>query len=102
MIQDRELDLRFSRATLWEVAIETSLGKPGFDIDPKRLHSALVDEGFAEVAITVEHIARVTALPLLHGDPFDRMLVALAAAEGLTLLTADAALKRYGRFVRVV
>jgi PIN domain nuclease of toxin-antitoxin system len=44
----------------------------------------------------------VATLPLLHGDPFDRMLVAQAAVEGLTLLTADAALKRYGRFVRAV
>jgi PIN domain nuclease of toxin-antitoxin system len=102
MIQDRAVDLRFSHATLWEVAIKTSLGKPGFDIDPKRLHGILVAEGFAELAIAIEHIAWVASLPLLHGDPFDRMLVAQAAIEGLTLLTADAALKRYGRFVRAV
>ena len=102
IIQDRESSLRFSHATLWEVAIKTSLGKRGFDIDPKNLHGILVAEGLAELAITIEHIACVAALPLLDGDPFDRMIVAQAQAERLTLLTADAALKRYGQFVRVV
>jgi PIN domain nuclease of toxin-antitoxin system len=100
LILDRLVALRFSCATLWEVAIKTALRKPGFDVDPTKLRDSLVAEGFVELPITVEHIARLTTLPLLHGDPFDRMLVAQAAVEGLTLLTADAALKRYGRFVR--
>jgi PIN domain nuclease of toxin-antitoxin system len=52
--------------------------------------------------IVAAHIARVAALPWVHRDPFDRMLVAQALEEGLTLLTADTTLKRYGRFVEVV
>jgi PIN domain nuclease of toxin-antitoxin system len=102
VLVDRELALKFSHATLWEVAIKTALRKPGFDIDPKQLHSVLAGEGFEELPIAVDHIAAVAGLPPLHGDPFDRMLVAQAAVEGLTLLTADAALKRYGRFVRAL
>jgi len=102
LILDRGVALRFSYATLWEVAIKTALHKPGFDVDPTKLRDSLVAEGFVELPIMVEHIARLTTLPLLHGDPFDRMLVAQAAVDGLTLLTADVALKAYGRFVRVV
>lgn len=101
LILDRVVALRFSYATLWEVAIKTALRKPGFDVDPMKLRDSLVAEGFVELPITVEHIARLTTLPLLYGDLFDRMLVAQAAVEGLTLLTADAALKGYGRFVRL-
>jgi PIN domain nuclease of toxin-antitoxin system len=59
-------------------------------------------EGFAELGIQAPHIVRVAALPWLHRDPFDRLLVAQAIEERLTLLTADATLKGYGRFVRVV
>jgi PIN domain nuclease of toxin-antitoxin system len=102
LLRSREAPLAFSLATLWEVAIKTSLGRPGFAVDPQRLHRALVAEGFVELAIQPAHIVRVASLPWLHRDPFDRLLVAQAIEERLTLLTADAALKAYGRMVRVV
>jgi PIN domain nuclease of toxin-antitoxin system len=102
LLRSRAAPLAFSHATLWEVAIKTSLGRPGFSVDPQRLHQALLAEGFAELPIQAPHIVRVAALPWLHRDPFDRLLVAQAMQERLTLLTADATLKRYGRFVRVV
>ena len=102
LLRSREEPLAFSMATLWEVAIKTSLGKPGFSVDPLRLYQALLAEGFTELAIAAPHIARVASLPWVHRDPFDRLLVAQAIEERLTLLTADATLKGYGRFVRVV
>jgi len=102
LLMSREVPLAFSLATLWEVAIKTSLGRPGFSVDPALLHRALLDEGFVELAIKAPHVLRVATLPWVHRDPFDRLLVAQAIEEGLTLLTADATLKRYGRFVKPV
>ena len=101
-LQSREPPLAFSHASLWEVAIKTSLGRPGFSVDSRLLHEALVAEGFIELPVAPAHIARVAGLPWIHRDPFDRMLVAQAMEEGVTLLTADATLKGYGRFVKAV
>ncbi len=102
LLSSREVSLAFSLATLWEVAVKTSLGRPDLSVDPGLLYRALLDEGFVEMPITAAHIARVASLPWVHRDPYDRLLVAQALEEGLTLLTADAVLKRYGRFVQVV
>ena len=102
VLQSRDLPLAFSLASLWEVAIKTSLGRPGFAVDPGLLHRALLTEGLVELPITAPHLARVATLPWVHRDPFDRLLVAQALEEGLTLLTVDATLKRYGRFVKRV
>lgn len=102
LLRSREVPLAFSLATLWEVAIKTSLGRSGFAVDPLKLHRALLAEGFIELPIQALHIARVASLPWVHRDPFDRLLVAQAIVERLTLLTADTTLKRYGRFVRLV
>jgi PIN domain nuclease of toxin-antitoxin system len=102
LIRSRDVPAFFSLASLWEVAIKSSLGRPDFTADTAELHGALLDEGFTEVAITSQHISRVATLPWLHSDPFDRMLVAQALEQSLTLLTADAVLKGYGRCVRVV
>ena len=102
ILQSRETPLLFSLATVWEVAIKTSLGRPDFSVDPGLLHRALVAEGFVELPINAAHLIRVATLPWVHRDPFDRLLVAQAMEDKLTLLTADATLKRYGRFVRLV
>ncbi len=101
-LRSREVALAFSLASLWEVAIKTSLARPGFSVDAKMLHGALLAEGFLELPMQVAHMARVAALPWVHRDPFDRMLVAQAMEERLTLLTSDATLKGYGGFVKVV
>lgn len=102
ILQSRESPLVFSLVTLWEVALKTSLGRPDFSVDPGLLHRALLAEGFVELPITAPHLIRVATLPWVHRDPFDRLLVAQAMEDGLSLLTADATLKRYGRFVTVV
>lgn len=101
-LEDPTAPLAFSLASIWEVAIKTSLSRPDFSVDPALLHRSLLSEGFAEVPILAPHLIRVARLPWLHRDPFDRLLVAQALEDGLTLLTSDAHLKGYGRFVKVV
>lgn len=101
-LRSRELPLAFSHASLWEVAIKTSLARPGFAVDSRLLHATLLSEGFIELPIAAAHISRVAELPWIHRDPFDRMLVAQALQDKLTLLTADATLKAYGRCVKLV
>ncbi len=101
LIESRVQALAFSDATLWEVAIKTSLGREGFHVDAAALRSGLLAEGLTEVPIRPEHLFAVARLPWHHRDPFDRLLVAQAGVEKVTLLSADAALKAYGRCVRV-
>jgi PIN domain nuclease of toxin-antitoxin system len=102
LIESRTQPVAFSDASLWEVAIKSSLGRPGFAVDASALRKGLLAAGFDELSIRAEHVLAVAGLPWLHRDPFDRLLVAQAAVEGWTLLTADAVLKRYGRQVRKV
>ncbi len=102
LLRSRGSPLAFSLATIWEVAIKTSLGRSDFSVDPHQLHQALLAEGFVELPIHASHIVRVASLPWVHRDPFDRLLVAQALEERMTLLTADKVLKGYGRFVRVL
>lgn len=81
-----------SAATIWEIEIKRAVGRlqaPGDMIER-------VDEsGYERLPITFEHAREAGRLPLLHGDPFDRILVAQARAEGMTLASADATLQRY-------
>jgi PIN domain nuclease of toxin-antitoxin system len=101
-LQSRDQRLIFSLASVWEVAIKSSLQRADFSVQPAELHRALLAEGFVELAILPSHIVHLATLPWLHRDPFDRMLVAQAMVEALTLLTADKGLKGYGSFVRAV
>jgi PIN domain nuclease of toxin-antitoxin system len=96
LIRDETNALYFSPASIWEVAIKTQLGRADFQVDPHLLRRALIDNGYVEAPITSEHAAAVADLPPIHKDPFDRILLAQARVEGLALLTADAALVRYG------
>ena len=89
-----------SAASIWEIAIKVRLGK--IDADPDALVAAIEESGFIELPVRAAHAAGVAALPPLHTDPFDRLLVAQAIAEPLRLLTADAGLKAYGELVTVV
>lgn len=92
----------FSVASLWEVAIKTSLARSDFQVNPLALRVGLLQEGFRELAIGVEHVLAVQHLPWIHRDPFDRLLVAQASRERLTLLTVDRTLLGYGDWVRWV
>lgn len=95
MIEDSEHQLFFSAASLWEIAIKQGLGRPDFRADPALLRRGLLDNGYMELAITGRHAVAVAGLPPLHKDPFDRMLIAQAVADGLLLLTVDPEVARY-------
>ena len=97
---DRESSFLFSVASLWEVAIKTSLGKPTFQVDPGQLRRGLLAEGIQEMPLAAEHCLAVQHLPWIHRDPFDRLLVAAAAQSGCQLLTADRTLLAYGPHVK--
>jgi PIN domain nuclease of toxin-antitoxin system len=92
----------FSAASVWEIAIKASLGRDDFTVDSRVLRRGLLDNGYEELPISGAHAAAVADLPLLHRDPFDRLLVAQAQVEGITLLTADALVARYPGPVRLV
>ena len=102
LIEDEGNMLFFSAASLWEVAIKAGMGRADFAVDAGVLRRGLVDNGYEELAVTGAHAAAVAALPPLHRDPFDRMLVAQALVEGVGLVTADAGLAGYPGAVRVV
>ena len=88
-----------SAATAWEIALKTAAGKLDFRGD---LEEQLQTNHFLPLPITIRHATAAARLPPHHGDPFDRMLVAQASIESLTLLTADEALGEYGAHVLVV
>lgn len=101
-LNDPENELLFSAASLWEIAIKNSLGREDFRVEPRVLRRGLLDNGYVELPITSEHAVNVDSLPPLHKDPFDRLLLAQALVEGVTLLTADQQLARYRGPVRKV
>jgi PIN domain nuclease of toxin-antitoxin system len=82
-----------SAASIWEASIKAALGKLEM---PEALGEAVVDEGFEPLPVTFNHAERAGVLPAHHRDPFDRMLVAQAHVEGLTIVTHDPAFDPYG------
>ncbi|WP_413988068.1 type II toxin-antitoxin system VapC family toxin [Labrys okinawensis] len=95
LLEDPENELIFSAASIWEVAIKSGLGRPDFRVDVRLLRRGLLDNGYAELAVTSEHAVTIDALPAIHKDPFDRILIAQAMAEGIQLLTSDEVVARY-------
>lgn len=102
LITDTENTLVFSAASIWEVAIKSRLGRTDFDADAHLLRRGLLDNGYLELPVSSAHAAAVQDLPSIHRDPFDRMLIAQAAAEGLLLLTGDEEILKYPGPVRRV
>ncbi len=87
-------DVFVSAASMWEIAIKAALGKLTADVD-EIVHTC-VGVGFEELAVTFAHARRVRSLPPRHRDPFDRMLVAQAIEEGLSVVTHDPLVVAYG------
>lgn len=102
LLNDPDNELLFSAASLWEIAIKSTLGREDFRVEPRLLRQGLLDNGYVELPVTSQHAVGIGSLPALHKDPFDRLLVAQALSEGLTLLTSDARLVRYRDPVRKV
>lgn len=85
-------EVYFSPVSPWELGIKKTLGKIDY---PDGLVDALTDAGFVELPISATHATDAPNLPMLHRDPFDRMLVAQAQAENLLLCTADRRISEY-------
>lgn len=99
MIADADV-VYVSSVSIWEAAIKIQLGK--LDANIKELVEAIETEGFMELPLLSKQAAIVTELPLIHRDPFDRMLVAQAMSEPLRLLTSDEILKDYSELIEIV
>lgn len=96
LIADGANDVFFSAASAWEIAIKAGLGRirlyeDAWSLTPQQLER----NAFQALPIHVAHAVAVITLPDVHGDPFDRMLVAQALTEGLTIVSADEDLARY-------
>jgi PIN domain nuclease of toxin-antitoxin system len=102
LLNDAQNELVFSAASFWEIAIKATLGREDFRVEPRVLRRGLLDNGYLELPITSEHAVGIDLLPALHRDPFDRLLIAQAVAEGITLITADAQVAAYPAPVRLV
>ena len=101
-IEDQANELFFSAASMWEIAIKRGLGRSDFRVDTRLLRRGLLANGYTELQVTGEHAVALEGLPLLHKDPFDRMLITQALVEGIVLLTADAEVAAYAGPARKV
>jgi len=102
LLANPDNELLFSAASLWEVAIKRGLGREDFEVDARLLRRGLLDNGYSELPITSDHVVATESLPLIHKDPFDRILVAQATVEGVTLLTIDSLVSQYPGPIRTV
>ena len=95
LLNAKENDLLFSAASLWEISIKSGLGRDDFQVDARLLRRGLLDNGYSELPISSAHAVAIDGLPLIHKDPFDRILIAQATFEGITLLTSDLRVMEY-------
>jgi PIN domain nuclease of toxin-antitoxin system len=102
LIEDERNELVFSVTSIWEVAIKRDLDRPGFQVEPAVLRQHLLNDGYRELALTSQHAIALRGMAKIHRDPFDRILVAQAIVEGLTLLTVDAEMAKYPGPIRLV
>ncbi|MDX9767776.1 MAG: type II toxin-antitoxin system VapC family toxin [Ectothiorhodospiraceae bacterium] len=93
VIADGRNEIYLSAASVWEISIKQALGKLEA---PDDLEKVAENENFIRLPISLFHAESAGKLPPLHNDPFDRMLVAQAQAEGLSIMTADEHIPRYG------
>ncbi len=102
LLSEEANELVYSVASLWEIVIKSGLDRADFQIDPRALRQGLLDNGYSELPVLGQHALATDALPPIHRDPFDRLLIAQAVVEEIPLLTADAQLSRYGGPVRKI
>jgi PIN domain nuclease of toxin-antitoxin system len=102
LVENPDNELLFSAASLWEVAIKSGLGRDDFKVDARLLRRGLLDNGYTELPIVSDHVVGTESLPPIHKDPLDRILVAQATVEGITLLTVDSLVSQYPGPIRSV
>lgn len=87
-----DAEVAFSAASIWEVVIKSGLGRDDFVVNAEDLRHGLLRSGFAELPVTGAHVVEVAHLPDMHRDPFDRILMAQARWEGISLGSIDSQL----------
>jgi len=92
----------FSAASLWEIALKRARYRGTFGFDPREIRMRMFENGYEELPISGKHVLGVDALAPIHKDPFDRLLIAQAIVEGITLLTVDATVAQYSGPIRKV
>ena len=95
-LSDPKNQAYLSAASTWEIALKMTRGNLSLPEPLGMMMAGLEEGGLAHLPITWQHAVMVQSLPLHHRDPFDRMLAAQALVEGLTLVSADKAFKKYG------
>ncbi|MEP6967165.1 MAG: type II toxin-antitoxin system VapC family toxin [Pseudomonadota bacterium] len=99
LLENRDHEILFSVASVWEMAIKAALGRADFNVSPQAVVETAYSTGFVELPVRSAAALRVATLPPHHRDPFDRLLVAQAMTEPATLYTADAQLEAYSELV---
>ena len=102
LLSDTNNHLYFSSASIWEISIKESLEKSDFKVSSKKLYDGLIENGYKEIKVSALHAMEVIKLPFIHRDPFDRILVATAIWENMSMLTNDSKLSPYHSLVRVL
>jgi len=92
----------FSVSSIWEIAIKRALLRRDFIFDPREIRRLMMENGYEELTIESKHVVAVDSLSPIHKDPFDRILIAQAMVEGITLLTADPVIAQYPGPIRKV
>lgn len=95
LILDSDNEINVSTATVWEVAIKHGLGRGDMPVSGARAAKLFSEAGYRELPVTWKHAALVDELPAIHGDPFDRILVAQSLAEPMRLVTRDKTISQY-------
>jgi PIN domain nuclease of toxin-antitoxin system len=95
LLDDAHNQLFFSSVSIWELVIKKGTHRDNFKPDPFTIYTGLLDDGFIELPITTPQILKVGVLPQIHKDPYDRLLIAQAITENMTILTADARIAEY-------
>ncbi len=102
LLSDEGNHLYFSAASFWEINIKLGLGREDFQVNPRPLLRGLLDNGWNELPVTSGHTLMLQHLPPLHKDPFDRILLAQAEAEGFTLVTTDCQIANYPGSIHLI
>jgi PIN domain nuclease of toxin-antitoxin system len=101
-LEDPANEVLFSAASIWEIAIKYRLRRPDFLHEPNEIMQAALGTGFVELPVRATAATVVATLPVLHRDPFDRLLIAQALTEPALLYTADPQLVPYSDLVRLI
>ena len=99
LLEDPDQEVLFSAASIWEISIKAALGRTDFRVAPRDILAAAIRDGFVELPVKSAAALAVADLPLIHRDPFDRLLVAQALTEPARLYTADSVLEQYSELV---